>query len=71
MMARQRLAGKAIRIVSGGQTGVDRAALAWAIRRGVPCEGWCPKGRRAEDGTIAGEEFGQKRAYLNVRQARL
>ena len=52
MMARQRLAGKAIRIVSGGQTGVDRAALAWAIRRGVPYEGWCPKGRRAEDGTI-------------------
>ena len=53
MMARPRPAGEAIRIVSGGQTGVDRAALAWAIRRGVPYEGWCPKGRRAEDGTIS------------------
>lgn len=40
------------RIVSGGQTGVDRAALDVArelcIRRG----GWCPRGRRAEDGPI-------------------
>ena len=51
-MARLKAAGKAIRIVSGGQTGVDRAGLAWAIRRGLPYEGWCPKGRRAEDGTI-------------------
>jgi Circularly permutated YpsA SLOG family len=52
MMARPRPVGKAIRIVSGGQTGVDRAALAWAVRRRLPHEGWCPKGRRAEDGTI-------------------
>jgi hypothetical protein len=51
-MARSRGVSKPIGIVSGGQTGVDRAALAWAIRRGVPYEGWCPKGRRAEDGTI-------------------
>ena len=51
-MARLRAAGKAIRILSGGQTGVDRAALAWAIRRGLPYEGWCPKGRLAEDGRI-------------------
>jgi hypothetical protein len=51
-MARLEATGKAIRIVSGGQTGVDRAGLAWAIRRGLPYEGWCPKGRRAEDGTI-------------------
>jgi hypothetical protein len=51
-MARTRALGKAIRIVSGGQTGVDRAGLAWAIRRGLPYEGWCPKGRRAEDGII-------------------
>jgi hypothetical protein len=41
-----------IRIVSGGQTGADRAALDWAIARGIPHGGWCPKGRRAEDGTI-------------------
>ena len=39
-------------IRSGGQTGVDRSALTWAIRRGVPHGGWCPKGRRAEDGRI-------------------
>lgn len=51
-MARSRAVGKAIHIVSGGQTGVDRASLAWAVRRGLPYEGWCPKGRRAEDGTI-------------------
>lgn len=41
------------RIVSGGQTGVDRAALDVALERGVPCGGWCPKGRLAEDGPIA------------------
>jgi len=40
------------RIVSGGQTGVDRAALDVALSRGVPCGGWCPKGRLAEDGRI-------------------
>jgi hypothetical protein len=40
------------RIVSGGQTGVDRAALDVALALGVPCGGWCPGGRRAEDGPI-------------------
>lgn len=40
------------RIVSGGQTGVDRAALDVALERGLPCGGWCPRGRRAEDGPI-------------------
>ena len=40
------------RIVSGGQTGADRAALDWAIERGIPHGGWCPRGRRAEDGRI-------------------
>lgn len=39
-------------IVSGGQTGADRAALDWAIERGVAHGGWCPHGRRAEDGPI-------------------
>ena len=43
---------KPIKIVSGGQTGADRAALDWALARGVECGGWCPKGRRAEDGPI-------------------
>ena len=40
------------RIVSGGQTGVDRAALDVARELAIPCGGWCPRGRRAEDGTI-------------------
>ena len=40
------------RIVSGGQTGVDRAALDIALALGISCGGWCPKGRRAEDGVI-------------------
>ena len=40
------------KIVSGGQTGADRAALDWAITRGVAHGGWCPKGRKAEDGVI-------------------
>lgn len=40
-------------IVSGGQTGADRAALDWALRHGIRCGGWCPRGRRAEDGVIA------------------
>ena len=40
------------KIVSGGQTGVDRAALDWAIAHGIEHGGWCPAGRRAEDGVI-------------------
>lgn len=40
------------KIVSGGQTGVDRAGLDVAIALGIEHGGWCPKGRRAEDGRI-------------------
>lgn len=40
------------RIVSGGQTGADRAALDFAIEHGYPHGGWAPRGREAEDGPI-------------------
>jgi hypothetical protein len=40
------------KIVSGGQTGADRAGLDVAIRWAFPHGGWCPKGRKAEDGII-------------------
>ena len=41
------------RIVSGGQTGVDLAALDAALALGIPCGGWVPRGRFNEDGLIA------------------
>ena len=41
------------KLISGGQTGADRAALDVAIFLDIPHGGWCPKGRRAEDGPIA------------------
>jgi hypothetical protein len=40
------------RVVSGGQTGVDRAALDAALAGKIPIGGWCPRGRRSEDGQI-------------------
>jgi hypothetical protein len=39
-------------VLSGGQTGVDRAALDAALEAGILCGGWCPKGRIAEDGRL-------------------
>ena len=41
-----------IKIVSGGQTGVDRAALDAALKNNTKCGGWCPEGRQADDGII-------------------
>ena len=40
------------KIISGGQTGADRMALDWAIWHDISHGGWCPKGRKAEDGPI-------------------
>ncbi|MDE0146350.1 MAG: putative molybdenum carrier protein [Nitrospira sp.] len=40
------------KLISGGQTGVDRAALDVAMAADLHVGGWCPKGRRAEDGRI-------------------
>ena len=65
------------KIVSGGQTGVDRAALDAALAHGVPVGGWCPQWRRAEDGRIPeryplqktpSEEYAQRTAW-NVRDS--
>ncbi len=44
--------GTPAQVISGGQTGVDRAALDAASARGIATGGYCPKGRRAEDGVI-------------------
>ncbi len=42
-----------MKVISGGQTGVDRAALDAAQALGMPCGGFCPRGRRAEDGRVS------------------
>jgi hypothetical protein len=51
------------RIVSGAQTGADRAALDAARELGVEIGGWVPKGRRAEDGPV-------DECYVNLRETR-
>jgi hypothetical protein len=43
---------RSITIISGGQTGADRAALDFAIENGILHGGWCPRGRLAEDGRL-------------------
>lgn len=53
------------RIVSGGQTGVDRAALDVARRLGIPYGGWCPRGGLAEDHP---EPPGLLSDYPNLRE---
>jgi hypothetical protein len=66
------------RIVSGGQTGADRAALDVALERGLAVGGWVPKGRLAEDGRIPDRYAGLRetestdpavRTARNVRDA--
>lgn len=64
-------------IISGGQTGVDRAALDCAIAHCIPHGGWCPAGRLAEDGVIndryalseTRENDYQVRTRMNVQKA--
>lgn len=66
-----------LRIISGGQTGADRAALDFAIDAGIDHGGYCPKGRFAEDGSIpliydlieTAMTLYQERAKLNVEQS--
>ena len=66
-----------LKIVSGGQTGVDRAALDVARELGLPHGGWCPRGRRSEDGAIPDvyalretpETRYEQRTEWNVRDA--
>lgn len=66
-----------LKVISGGQTGVDRAALDAAIANGLSVGGWCPKNRRACDGIIpdqyplvetASPEYAT-RTELNVRDS--
>lgn len=45
-------ANRQVKIISGGQTGVDRAALDVALKHGIDCDGWCPAGRLDEFGRI-------------------
>lgn len=41
-----------VMLITGGQTGVDRAMLDFCLDHGMRCGGWCPEGRKAEDGAI-------------------
>ena len=55
-------------ITSGGQTGADRSALDWAIANGIPHGGWCPKGRKAEDGRIPDDYRLQETASAHYQE---
>lgn len=65
------------KVLSGGQTGVDRAALDVALALGLPGGGWCPRGRKAEDGPLPARypltetptEDYERRTEWNVRDA--
>lgn len=64
-------------VVSGGQTGIDRAALDSALALGYNIAGWCPQGRQAEDGRVSqayplqetSTTFYIHRTRLNVRDS--
>jgi hypothetical protein len=56
------------KIISGGQTGVDRAALDWAIDAEITHGGWCPKGRLACDGALHDRYMLQETESSGYRQ---
>lgn len=60
------------KVISGGQTGVDRAGLDAAMAAGIPVGGYCPKGRTAEDGIIPDiyplEELTSYRYYIRTEK---
>lgn len=64
-------------IISGGQTGAERASLNWAIKHSIPHGGWCPKGRNVDDGPLntnyllkeTPSEENLERTEWNVRDA--
>jgi hypothetical protein len=66
------------KIISGGQTGADRAGLDVALELGLNIGGWVPRGRRAEDGYVPEKYSGivelssdsyDKRTEMNVRKS--
>jgi hypothetical protein len=62
------LADDGFMVVSGGQTGADRAALDWAIDHQIAHGGWCPRGRKAEDGALADRYVLQETPTANYLQ---
>ena len=66
-----------VKLTTGGQTGIDRAVMDYCLDKHRPCGGWCPEGRRAEDGSISliypvkelpGAGYAQ-RTFANVRDS--
>ncbi len=60
-----------VKIISGGQTGVDRAALDVALKHGIECGGWCPAGRLDELGRIPDQYPVQELAVGGFRERTL
>lgn len=62
------LAGAGFTVVSGGQSGADRAGLDWAIAQGIRHAGWCPRGRKTEDGPLPAHYLLQETPTANYLQ---